>query len=323
MLNSNSSPNQNWYPNFLSSKSLKILLILILFINFAVKMIYCWAPLPVILSSVTFDDTFYFLKVARNIALDHRVSFDGIEMTNGFQPLWEILLVPIMYLIKDLRTALSLSLTLSSVLSIGTLLFLYKIVKTLCNERAAFLAVIIWSTNVGLIRMETSGMEFSLSCFMLSWIIYFYIKHFGMKEESISKNYRLLGFLSGFVILARTDAIFIIPSFLIFILFQKKDKFKKTLSFTISSSIVLAPYFIWNLVCFGHIMPISGAVKERMSNKIIEQTYNGYFNLSYIEKYISYYFWQGFLDITGTYNIYLIRLENFLPFLGKNLDALP
>jgi len=317
-LNLISNPNRS--SNLRFPKYTKILLSLMLLLNFGVKMIYSWAPIYIILSHVTFDDTFYFLKVARNIALNHVISFDGIEMTNGFQPLWEILLVPIMFFTKNRETALSLSLSLSSLLGIGTSLFLYKIVTILCNEGAALLAVLIWSTNIHLIRMETSGMEFSLSGLMLSWFIYFYIKRIKLNGDFNSSNYFSLGLLAAFVVLARVDAIFLIFSFLVLILFEKKNRFKKALNFSFSSSIILLPYLAWNLICFDHVMPISGAVKEWISNRIIEVTYNGYFNLSYFKRFIVSQCLQGFLDITGIFNIYFIPLTKYLPFLEKNIE---
>ncbi|MBI5375546.1 MAG: glycosyltransferase family 39 protein [Candidatus Schekmanbacteria bacterium] len=278
------------------------------------------APLHVILTHVTFDDTFYFLKIARNIALNHKISFDGIEMTNGFQPLWEILLVPIMFFVNNREIALSLSLSLSSLLSMGTLLFLYKIVKTLYSDTAAFFAVIIWGTNIELIRMETSGMEFSLSCVMLSWIIYFYVTRFKLNKNPRGRDYSLLGLLTGFVILARTDAIFITFSFFILICFAKKDRIKSLLRFSVFTSIILLPYFAWNIIYFGKLMPISGAVKEWMSNLIITQTYNGYFSLSYIKNFIFYQAWQGFLSVTWIFNSYFTPFREYLPFLERNFE---
>src|SRR6201992_2723619 len=34
------------------------------------------------------DDCFYYLQVARNIASGHGSTFNGLTLTNGYQPLW-------------------------------------------------------------------------------------------------------------------------------------------------------------------------------------------------------------------------------------------
>ena len=41
------------------------------------------------------DDFYYYLKIAENFWIKGFFTFDGINITNGFQPLWQfILLVP-------------------------------------------------------------------------------------------------------------------------------------------------------------------------------------------------------------------------------------
>src|SRR5438105_15832144 len=40
------------------------------------------------------DDAFYYFRIARNIALGHGSTYDGVNSTNGYQPLWLAVLVP-------------------------------------------------------------------------------------------------------------------------------------------------------------------------------------------------------------------------------------
>jgi hypothetical protein len=40
------------------------------------------------------DDAYYYFKIARNIVETGRLTFDGKSITNGFHPLWLILLIP-------------------------------------------------------------------------------------------------------------------------------------------------------------------------------------------------------------------------------------
>lgn len=44
--------------------------------------------------TLTFDDAYYYFGIARNVADGHGSTFDGINQTNGYHPLWLALSVP-------------------------------------------------------------------------------------------------------------------------------------------------------------------------------------------------------------------------------------
>src|SRR5262245_27151358 len=48
-----------------------------------------------------YDDSFYAFEVARHIARGHGSTFDGVHPTNGYQPLYVLLLVPVYWLSGD------------------------------------------------------------------------------------------------------------------------------------------------------------------------------------------------------------------------------
>ena len=41
------------------------------------------------------DDAYYYYKVAQNISEGHGSTFDGINPTNGYHPLWMLICIPI------------------------------------------------------------------------------------------------------------------------------------------------------------------------------------------------------------------------------------
>ena len=52
------------------------------------------------------DDAYYYFKVAENIGLGHGSTFDGINPTNGYHPLWMLVCIPIFALARfDLNPA--------------------------------------------------------------------------------------------------------------------------------------------------------------------------------------------------------------------------
>jgi hypothetical protein len=46
-------------------------------------------------AGVTREDGYYYLQIARNAALGHGSTYDGVTPTNGYHPLWMLALVPV------------------------------------------------------------------------------------------------------------------------------------------------------------------------------------------------------------------------------------
>lgn len=53
------------------------------------------APMRLLVMTIVFDDAFYYFKIAENIVLGHGSTFDGITITNGYHPLWMLVLTAI------------------------------------------------------------------------------------------------------------------------------------------------------------------------------------------------------------------------------------
>src|SRR5689334_1699423 len=43
--------------------------------------------------ALTFDDAWYYLTIGRNLANGQGSTFDGINLTNGYHPLWQLISV--------------------------------------------------------------------------------------------------------------------------------------------------------------------------------------------------------------------------------------
>src|SRR5215204_7632866 len=77
----------------------------------------------------TRDDAYYYFKVAQNISEGHGSTFDGIDKTNGYHPLWMLICVPVFALARfDLILPLRILFLLLSGLSVATGILLYRLV---------------------------------------------------------------------------------------------------------------------------------------------------------------------------------------------------
>jgi len=77
----------------------------------------------------TRDDAYYYFKVAQNISEGHGSTFDGINKTNGYHPLWMLICIPIFALARfDLILPLRILFLLMGGLSIATAILLYRLI---------------------------------------------------------------------------------------------------------------------------------------------------------------------------------------------------
>src|SRR5215831_3669051 len=47
-----------------------------------------WGPAPF---TVTFDDAFYYFQIGHELARGHGSTFNGLDTTNGYHPLWQLI----------------------------------------------------------------------------------------------------------------------------------------------------------------------------------------------------------------------------------------
>ena len=81
----------------------------------------------------TRDDAYYYFKVAQNITEGHGSSFDGINATNGYHPLWMAICIPIFSLARfDLILPLRILLVVMA--AMGTFGYNFQTIFPLVNE---------------------------------------------------------------------------------------------------------------------------------------------------------------------------------------------
>src|SRR2546427_260168 len=69
----------------------------------ALLLMFTFAPVRDVLIRFVQDDAFYYFEVARRLGSGQGSTFDGINPTNGYHPLWQLLLVPLAPLMNASR----------------------------------------------------------------------------------------------------------------------------------------------------------------------------------------------------------------------------
>ena len=241
----------------------------------------------------TVDDSYYYLVVARNIAAGLGSTFDGTgELTNGYHPLWMGFLVPLHLVVHDPELGIRLTLALSGLLALAMLTLLMRTLNRTVGRWAGLTTLIVfaWPRFFGLTQ---NALETALLLFVYAWVFHVFLQgRFTTTAGRVG-----LGLLLGFAMLARLDTVFLIFAVGIWSLLEWSrggslwDAFSEpsrrmgplgssapvakslgahsgsALSRLLSHlpilivAIPVLPYLFWNLSVFGHLQPVSGAMK--------------------------------------------------------------
>lgn len=214
------------------------------------------------------DDCFYLFSVARSMAAGHGPTVDGTHLTNGFQPLIVLLYTPIFWLCgTNSWLAIRWSFILNGVIAALTVWAVAWLIRSL--ERtpqtrgltAPIIAATIWTFAFTIFSQMTNGLETGLSSLLLFLALTYYAK---LQNEDGAKiptsQWILFGAVLGLAVLARIDAA-ILVAIVTLMLFSQRRRMEAMITCGMAL-IVSAPWWIFNVVSFGSLMPSSGQAEN-------------------------------------------------------------
>ena len=220
----------------------------------------------------TTDDAYYYFKVAQNIVAGSGVTFDGINASNGFHPLWMCVILPVFALTRgDADLSIRIVSALQAVLAAGSFVLCWSYVRRLGGTRAALCSLLIF-LHPAMLNLTLNGLETGLLIFLM-FLALWLSGRWMLTGPAASRGARLvLGLLVGLIFLCRLDTVFVAISVALVAWLFESHKLLSLASLSqlarrywmsvLVFGLVVAPYFAWNLLCFGHLMPISGALKS-------------------------------------------------------------
>lgn len=189
---------------------LSILAIIVLSMHVYVAL----SPAESLITWYSTDDAYYYFKVAQNVVAGHGFTFDQINLTNGFHPLWMFVCIAVFGLFRqDLITPLRALIIVMALLNTGTGIVFYFLLKRKLSPVISGLGAFFW-VLFPYIHFITSmhGLESGVSAFFITLFIFVAAEI----RENFPKNHRswtslgLLGLIGSFVLLSRLDNIFIV-----------------------------------------------------------------------------------------------------------------
>ena len=291
----------------------RILLSAILILGLASQLFFAWSDIEILVRDITLDDSYYYFQIAYNMASGQGSSFDGINETNGYQPLWQFLLVPLWWISSDKEQFVHLALTLAALFHVFVGYFLYRIVISVSHWMVALAAAALWLLSPRLMMLGISGMENSIYAFTLSATLLYYLKFKPFSQRSSPSLY-FFGFLVGITFLARVDAFFLFITAFLCLALQKTEeplnkRILKLTPFAIASFVTVLPYLCWNWLGFGLLTPISGQVKFWLGRGTVGGL-GGYFSSGAAKVALKSLLWDDPINDVFTYLCDLIRPFN-------------
>lgn len=221
------------------------------------------------------DDSLYYLKTAKNYAEGNGSTFDGTNLTNGYQPLWFWTIVGLYksnYLKgKNLVTDFYRAIYFQCIINAFTYLFLFLFFLELFENKyfafllSIYLALIFSKVTINL--LETPLLQVFFAMFL--WVTFkFFIKNENPEINQSKSLTLILGTVVALSFLARIDSLALIVPLALLLFFYKRNWFLVCVPVFITSLL----YFYLNKISFGVPTPVSGTIKSYASINLFFKT---------------------------------------------------
>ena len=168
------------------------------------------------------DDAFYYYKVAQNVLSGHGFSFDGINLTNGFHPLWMVICLGVFWLSRfHLLLPLRVLIVISGVLNGLTGVVLLRLLQKFLPLVAAILGACVWILLPSIYNNYTAhGLESALSAFFVAVLLLKSADLLTGPAEKRAGKLIILGIIAALTILSRLDTLFVVAMVGFFVVFK-------------------------------------------------------------------------------------------------------
>lgn len=207
----------------------------------------------------TRDDAYYYFKVAQNISEGHGSTFDGVNLTNGYHPLWMLICIPIFALARfDLILPLRVLLLVMSGLSVTTAILLYRLIGRIFAPAIGAMTALFWVFSIDVNHtLYQHGLESGIAAFFVVLLVYkLYDFEISWRKQEVSKKQiATLALIAVLAMFSRLDLVFLAGIVGLWIVFRNNS-----LRFLLPLDIVLI--IISTLLAFILRVRISGYYRE-------------------------------------------------------------
>jgi len=212
------------------------------------------------------DDSYYFFQVARNLARGLGPSFDGLNLTDGFRPVWGFLLVPVHALGATPLQTLQLSCVLSALLHVLGLVLLQRLLAPIVGSLPSALACAAALIAPELRGQAWNGMDWStnllLECAALALVARCWRASAAARARVERVSAALLlgtGLVLGLNLIERPETALFVGLLALPALLARE---LRTVLLTALGLLAIAlPFWAWSLATFGSLSPVPALIK--------------------------------------------------------------
>lgn len=208
-------------------------------------------------------DAMAYLRVSWSIANGSGSTYDGLQPTNGYHPLWMWLHVPLMRGATSPMERLAAARALWGLTTLAaTAAWAWLAWRATARALPAALVAMGIGATGWTVYVLDSGMETPVA--LLTLALGFLAVDRAAAAPSLLRG-ALAGLALGAALLARLDAGLLLVPLGLWCAWHLRFHRAALGALLISGTAAVAPYFWWNLQNFGGLQPVSGQVKTRAS----------------------------------------------------------
>lgn len=219
---------------------------------------------PLRLAGRTPDDAYYYLVIARNLAGGRGPTFDGVEPTTGYQPLWQGILAAVAWVVPD-RHLLPVALLLGALLAIAGFCAYARVVHSVVALSPLGFAVGL-AVATGPLAWERSvnGMEGPAVIAAMALLAVVSRRWW---STPTARAMALVGAAAGVLCLGRTSqltTIAVVPILLLWGLHRsgrRPQLLRQLGAWALGAAAACLPWFLWSWATVGTTTSTAGSVK--------------------------------------------------------------
>jgi len=219
-------------------------------------------PLPVVA-----DDTLFYPEIARHLTEGDGSTFSGLMPTNGYHPLWMVLLTPVVWMVpadwgpeSQLRVLIAYWL---AAFALGLVLVL-RLLRATFDLPDALVAGCVLPICLGFAMFNLWGSEAAVNLVGITIAVGAARRHC---LTPTVRNAALLGAALAVAVFARLDNVTLVAAVLSLTLVGSARMSRRQWVVSCSTvAVLVAPYLVWNLATVGHIETISAAIKSDLGS---------------------------------------------------------
>jgi len=250
----------DWFFGEFKSQNSRWFLVGVLVVGAILRIWVSWQPIEILIEKNLPDDAYYYFVLARNAIQLKTVSMDGVNVTNGFHPLWWIAIMPIFGgSSAGSDIPVSLALTLASLLDLVSIWIIAQLAITLTRRwYLGILAAWLYAANPIVILQITNGLETAIG--ILTLTLFLLLLNKWLTEAANYKFAIIVGISGGLMFLARSDSIFLFGMALLAALwfFGEREGFWRVIVAGVTALMIVSPWFIWSRLVVGSWLQESG-----------------------------------------------------------------